>query len=124
MVAAELNTVVATTVKPYKRDIASMFSAVASCDAVLAMRLHAGVFAYATGVPFALIDYHPKCVEFGESVGLPSSLVFAGDGSDLADQAEVIAKLLTNDGPPLLPLDTAQCMAMKGFDLLEAHLDD
>lgn len=123
LIADELKAVVPCTVESYEGDVASMLAAVASCDAVLAMRLHAGVFAYATGVPFAMIDYHPKCVEFGESVGLPPDLVFAGDGSDLADQAARMAKLLTDDGPSLLSLDTARCMALEGFDLLEAHLD-
>ena len=123
LVADELKTDVPCAVEAYEGDVASMLVAVAACDAVLAMRLHAGVFAYATGVPFAIIDYHPKCVEFAESVGLPRDLVFAGDGSDLAEQAARIAELLDGDGPSLLSLDTARCMALEGFDLLEAHLD-
>ncbi|MEO8692718.1 MAG: polysaccharide pyruvyl transferase family protein [Acidimicrobiales bacterium] len=123
MIADEMQAVTPCTVEPYERDVSSMLSAVASCDAVLAMRLHAGVFAYATGVPFAIIDYHPKCADFAESVGLTPELVFAGDGSDLVDQAERIASLLSNGGPPLLSLDTARYMALEGFDLLGAHLD-
>src|SRR5205085_8290897 len=53
----------------YDGDVPSMLAAVAECHAVLAMRLHAGIFAYASGVPLAFINYHPKCQEFAESVG-------------------------------------------------------
>src|SRR6185295_4009802 len=69
--ADDLAPVVPCRVVSYDDDVPSLLAAVASCDAVLAMRLHAGIFAYASGVPFALIDYHPKCREFADSVGLP-----------------------------------------------------
>jgi polysaccharide pyruvyl transferase WcaK-like protein len=122
-IASALESIVPSRVIAYERDVASMFSAVNGCDAVLAMRLHAGIFAYASRVPFAMIDYHPKCREFGESIGLPSKFIFSGDGSDLAEHTTTIGELLTNDEPSLLPLATARSMALAAFDFLEAHHD-
>lgn len=124
MMADELEAVVPSSVVSYEGDVPSMLSAVAACDAVLAMRLHAGVFAYASGVPFAFINYHPKCQEFADSVGLPQSLAFASDGSDLVCRAATVVELLTGDCPTLLPLKRARSMALEAFELLEAHLDN
>ena len=49
---------------------------VAGCDAVVAMRLHAAVFAVAAGVPAAAIVYDPKVRSFVEDAGLAP---YAGD---------------------------------------------
>jgi polysaccharide pyruvyl transferase WcaK-like protein len=61
-------------VHPYSPSPARVCGAVARCRLVVAMRLHAGVLAYATGTPFMLLAYHPKSLGFADQVGLPEQL--------------------------------------------------
>jgi polysaccharide pyruvyl transferase WcaK-like protein len=110
---------VPATVVRYDGDLRSIFSEVSRCDAVVAMRLHAAVFAYTAQVPFALIDYHPKCAEFARSVDLSRDLVFAGDGSDLDDSTQLVASLLGGGRRPSLSVGEARSLALGAFDLLK-----
>ncbi len=40
-------------------------------DAVISGRLHGGITAYLASVPYTLIEYHTKCKDFNDDVGLP-----------------------------------------------------
>lgn len=62
----------------YQRETKKMWSSVASCDFVLATRLHAAIFACFAEIPFMLIEYHKKCTDFLNNVGYSSS-VMIGD---------------------------------------------
>lgn len=44
----------------------------ARLDAVIAVRLHAGILAVSAGVPTFLVDYDPKVAAFANSIGLSS----------------------------------------------------
>ncbi|HEY5851897.1 MAG TPA: polysaccharide pyruvyl transferase family protein [Lysobacter sp.] len=44
------------------------------CDAFISARLHGAIVAYLCGVPFTIIDYHPKCRDFAQDIGLPDVL--------------------------------------------------
>lgn len=46
---------------------------VARCDAFVAMRLHAAIFAFLTKTPITSLSYHPKCEGFAQEIGLTSS---------------------------------------------------
>ena len=47
--------------------------AIAECDAFISTRLHGAIVAYMVGVPFMIVDYHPKCADFADDIGLPAS---------------------------------------------------
>lgn len=40
------------------------------CDAIVAFRLHSAIFAFAYGIPYISIEYHPKVIGFNSRVGL------------------------------------------------------
>ena len=46
------------------------FEKVRSCSHMVSMRLHGGIMAFAAGVPFLQLEYHPKCRDFAETIGL------------------------------------------------------
>ncbi|WFC41509.1 polysaccharide pyruvyl transferase family protein [Pseudoxanthomonas sp. SE1] len=48
--------------------------ALAACDVVVSARLHGAIVAYLQDVPFMIIDYHPKCRDFADDIGLHASL--------------------------------------------------
>ncbi len=60
---------------------------IARLDFVLSMRLHAGIFAAMTGVPFVSLPYDPKVAAFAESVGAPRVSADA-DPEDVASVVE------------------------------------
>lgn len=77
-------------VTPYHRDTRRMMAAVASCDAVVGVRLHSCVFSYALEVPFLLVPYHQKCLDFADEIDLEPDCVMRSDRScsDLQDTLE------------------------------------
>jgi polysaccharide pyruvyl transferase WcaK-like protein len=46
------------------------FEKVRSCSHMVSMRLHGGIMAFAAGVPFLQLEYHPKCRDFAKTIGL------------------------------------------------------
>lgn len=74
-----------TELVPYSPDVAGMMRTFARCDCVLAERFHAAVYAYALGVPLAVLPYHKKCRDFAEDVLLPETCLIA--------EAEIEGKL-------------------------------
>jgi polysaccharide pyruvyl transferase WcaK-like protein len=104
------------------RDVRHLLDAVASCDAVVGTRLHSAIFAYACGVPFALVAYQRKCDDFAAEVGLPDPLVFPAHGPDPAD-VDTVAALLDSPGADLrarLTVDEARDRADAAFPDLPA----
>ena len=62
------------TVHPYSSRPGRVSEEIARCRLLVAMRLHAGVLAYATKTPFLMLAYHPKSLAFADQVGLPDEL--------------------------------------------------
>lgn len=54
--------------------ISKTWDLITSLDAMAAVRLHAAIPAYLSGVPFALLEYHPKCKNFCDEIGQDDSL--------------------------------------------------
>ncbi len=62
----------AATVRYRDPDPLRMVAAIARCDVMVSARLHGAIVAYLCGVPFAIVDYHPKCRDFADDIGLPA----------------------------------------------------
>lgn len=48
----------------------AMAQAIGGCHAFVSARLHGAIVAYLQGVPMTIIDYHPKCNDFADDIGL------------------------------------------------------
>ncbi len=74
-------------VLPWADDVPRLLRFIGSADAVLSERLHGGILAAASKVPFVQVGYKPKIHDFADSVGAsswvrsPSEL----DGEELAE---------------------------------------
>lgn len=60
----------ARTIRYRARSPLTIVEAIDACDAVVSARLHGAIVAYLRGVPFTIIDYHPKCQDFAQDIGL------------------------------------------------------
>ena len=89
--------------------------ALAACTAVLCVRMHAGITAYLTGVPFALVEYERKCTDYLDDIGQPASLRLGGDLSDPAQVEQVIDRLFRSEGQPTLAPQTYSSEAAMNF---------
>ena len=49
------------------------FQKVRACSHIFSMRLHGGIMAFAAGIPFLQLEYHPKCRDFAQTIGLADS---------------------------------------------------
>jgi polysaccharide pyruvyl transferase WcaK-like protein len=114
---AKLAPVVPVEVVQRTRDPRDLFRAVASCDAVVATRLHAAIFAYTSGVPFAVVAYQAKGRDFAQEVGLADRFVVDAAGPDPDNGAELVRELLSGDGAtqPRLSVATAVQRAYAAF---------
>jgi polysaccharide pyruvyl transferase WcaK-like protein len=87
----------------------------ASCAAVLCVRLHAGITAYLTHVPFALAEYHRKCTDYLDDIGQPASLRIPANLTDPARVDEVINELFRGEAKPTLAPETYSAEAARNF---------
>lgn len=54
---------------PCQANVKSTFNYISECDLMIAIRLHAAIFACFAQVPFLLLEYHRKCSDFLDDVG-------------------------------------------------------
>jgi polysaccharide pyruvyl transferase WcaK-like protein len=80
----------------------SMAQAIGECDAFISVRLHGAIVAYLQGVPFAIVDYHPKCRDFADDIGLPSALRITAEGDISAAVGDALSALLHPGNEPAL----------------------
>lgn len=94
---------VAAQVRRYRgRSPLSMVQAIGECDAFISARLHGAIVAYLQGVPFTIVDYHPKCNDFADDIGLPSALRITAGGDVSAAVGDALAAMLTPGKGPTL----------------------
>ena len=60
-------------VRPYSNDPLAVWQSLRECRAVLSIRLHGAVLAAAGGVPALLAEYHPKCRDLLDDLGVPEA---------------------------------------------------
>jgi polysaccharide pyruvyl transferase WcaK-like protein len=93
------------------------------CRGMLAMRLHAAVFAYTVQIPLLILSYHPKCLGFAEMAGVPAHAVLDSEAFAAHDLAELMHRLL-RDGTafkPSLPVEQAQALAEQNYRWFEVR---
>lgn len=99
-VVAALPKGVSYEVIPYLGDVQRTFFMINECDVVLAVRLHAAVFACFGETPFLLVEYHDKCTDFLDDVG-QGVRYRLGDGDvGVREARDRLGELLTGVDPP------------------------
>jgi len=103
----------------YCLDPVDMMRQLAGLDAIIAERLHAAVYAYTLGIPFAVVPYHAKCKAFARDIGLPDALLLEPEMP--TTQVEQVLKLMLNEPDacsPALAVDQASRLAQSGQEAI------
>lgn len=115
-------------VVPYEGDVRKTVAALRGCHGLLGMRLHSAILAFAYDVPFALVDYHPKCREFGLTVGLDPARLVSSALDDPEALGFALDSLLAADRDLRVRMQPAKARALAaaGLEHLTAalHQDD
>jgi polysaccharide pyruvyl transferase WcaK-like protein len=61
--------------RSYQGDFRRVYQELSQCDALLGMRFHSCLLADLVGLPFLMIDYHPKCTSLASRLELPEKAV-------------------------------------------------
>lgn len=110
-------------IQSYNLDPSVIWKKVSEMDIMICTRFHASVFSYAAGVPFVMLDYHPKCAAFAEDIGLPEELrldVYRLQSQDLMNSLELLID--SNRPRPTLPYAEAFERANLNFGPLKELL--
>lgn len=83
-------------------DVAGVWSAIAPLSLLVSSRLHGGLVAYLSRVPFVLGEYHRKCTDFLDDIHQPPFLR-ARDSAEIASVIDRIGDLSTLPGARLDP---------------------
>lgn len=105
----------------YTGDIVATFEAIGGCDALLGMRLHSAIFAYAIGVPFGIVSYHRKCSDFARDVGLADDLILPGTGIDRGRSRHIVSMLEPGYLSPVIEPSAMRLEAWKAYEGLPWH---
>jgi polysaccharide pyruvyl transferase WcaK-like protein len=106
--------------EPYAGDPLSLFRQVSRLQCMIAMRLHAAVFAFSAQVPFLMLPYQDKSYEWADIVGLPVSDRIE-PGTEVGPHAERLRDLLASEVPnAALPVGEALKAARRNWEALAA----
>ncbi len=108
----------------YNDNPVAVLQRVRTLRAMLAMRLHAAVFAFCAETPTVMLCYHEKCREWGNMIRLPSNCMVDAREIDPADLESRLERLCgTNPFMPEMPPAEATTHAMENWTWLtqEAH---
>jgi polysaccharide pyruvyl transferase WcaK-like protein len=95
----------------------AMAQEIGRCDAFISARLHGAIVAYLQGVPFAIIDYHPKCNDFADDIGLPSSQRITAQRQDAEAFDGALAAMLGDEHAPTL---SRELYALQAQDIFKS----
>lgn len=74
--------------------------ALAQSGMVWSQRLHGGIVAYLSEVPFVLVGHHAKCIDFGRDIGAESLIV-----DPAGSWVPAIRRLTRGEAPPSIPAE-------------------
>lgn len=94
-------------VEQYNEDPGVTLKKISECDALFAIRLHAAIFSHVLGVPFMLYEYHRKCTDYLDDIGMPLDYRIYEDSS-VEKMVDSILGLLSKD----------QCLTLKSYDMI------
>ena len=77
--------------RSYLGDFRRVYQELSQCDALLGMRFHSCLLAHLIGLPFLMIDYHPKCTSLAARLELPERAVMPL--AELTEAGRVKARL-------------------------------
>ena len=116
---SKLSPGVAVVHEPYLNDPIALFKKVAAMGCMIAMRLHAAVFAYASGVPCLVLPYQDKSLEWADMIGLPRDDLLDLTNGSAQLYAERLQGFLASGGVnSTLPLDDAFKAARRNWEVL------
>ena len=73
--------------------------------------------AYLQGVPFTIIDYHPKCNDFADDIGLPSSQRITAQRQDAEAFDGALVAMLGDEHAPTL---SRELYALQAQDIFKS----
>lgn len=89
------------------------------CKFIIGVRLHSAIMAYTMGIPFLLIEYHPKCTNFLDDINYPKKYRLGSAAVDRFIFSDYIDFFLNQNKSiileELLPIHMAQELAIKNF---------
>jgi len=95
----------------------AMAQEIGRCDAFISARLHGAIVAYLQGVPFTIIDYHPKCNDFADDIGLPPSRRITAQRQDAGAFDGALAAMLRDEHAPTL---SRELYALQAQDIFKS----
>ena len=89
--------------------------AIGQCDVYVSTRLHGAIVAYMLGVPFMIVEYHPKCTDFADDIALPASRRITAQNEDISAFNRGLEAMLAGQDMPALSHEEYALQAQEIF---------
>lgn len=101
---------------PYSRYTEKTWRKIESCDIMISIRMHGGIFACFSGTPFFMIEYHRKCTDFLNDIGQAEKYRIYDGKKDIGEiGGSILSVLEENNYTPPSNKDKMIDRAMKNF---------
>ena len=87
----------------YSSDTLSVFDEISSCSVFLSTRLHGAIFSAIADVPSLLVEYHKKCTDYLDDMGVEKKWRIGDIEEPPEDVALLLIRLITVDSYSLYP---------------------
>lgn len=104
-------------ITPYNSSVKSTWDNINHFNLMVCTRLHAAIFSCFSKVPFVLFEYHPKCSDFADDIGMHTRYRITNDSFDIKGSTAAILNILFNN-EYIAPsnLEVAEAMALLNFE--------